>query len=289
MFGYIKPHKPELKIKEYEMYKGIYCSLCKQLGRCYGLFSRFLLNYDFTFLAVCLLASQKTESEFEKSHCSFCFSKKCVCCKLPDSALDYSAAISLIVAYYKIEDNLKDGSIFEKILCGITLPYMKRTSKKASKKYPEVAAYVKTQLDLQRSTEKSNSSSIDMASDSTAKALGNIFSFMYDVSQKNIAYRFGYCLGRFIYICDALDDLEKDYKSGNYNPFLTENKKPNFEKIRNSSLNILYTTADELAKAYELIDFHRYKSILDNIVYYGLDDSIYKVLRKDREADEKSL
>lgn len=286
MFGYIKPHKSELKIKEYEMYKGIYCSLCKQLGKSYGFFSRFLLNYDFTFLAICLLASQKTESQFIKSHCSFCYSKKCVCCKLPNSVLDYCAAISLIVAYYKIEDNFKDGSIFEKILCGIALPYMKHTSKKASKRYPEVADYIKTQLDIQENIEKNNPTSVDMASDSTAKALGNIFSFMYDVSQKKIAYRFGYCLGRFIYICDALDDLEKDIKSGNYNPFLMENKNPDFKKIRNSSLNILYTTADELAKAYELIDFHRYKSILDNIVYYGLDDSIYKVLRKDREADE---
>ncbi len=289
MFGYIKPHKPELKIKEYEMYKGIYCSLCKQLGQSYGVFSRFLLNYDFTFLAVCLLASQQSESEFEKSHCSFCFSKKCVCCKLPDSALDYCAAISLIVAYYKVKDNLKDGNFFEKILCGISLPYMRHTFKKASKQYPEVANSVKTQLNVQECFERSNISSVDLASDSTAKALGNIFSFMYNGSQKEISYRFGYCLGRFIYICDALDDLEKDSKSGNYNPFLTENKNPDFEKIRNSSLNILYTTADELAKAYELIDFHRYKTILDNIIYYGLDDSVYKVLRKEKEADEKSL
>ena len=29
VFGYIKPVKAELKVKEWEAYQGIYCGLCK--------------------------------------------------------------------------------------------------------------------------------------------------------------------------------------------------------------------------------------------------------------------
>ena len=47
MFGYIKPAKAELKVKEWEAYQGIYCGLCKQLARRYGWFARMTLNYDF--------------------------------------------------------------------------------------------------------------------------------------------------------------------------------------------------------------------------------------------------
>ena len=52
MFGYVKVYKPELKMKEFEMYRGIYCSLCKQLGKSYGLFARMTLSYDFAFMAI---------------------------------------------------------------------------------------------------------------------------------------------------------------------------------------------------------------------------------------------
>ena len=52
MFGYVRACKPELKIKEYETYKAVYCSLCRLMGREYGLWSRFTLSYDFTFLAL---------------------------------------------------------------------------------------------------------------------------------------------------------------------------------------------------------------------------------------------
>lgn len=289
MFGYVKAYKPELKIKEYEMYKGIYCSLCKQLGKSYGFFSRFILNYDFTFLAMCLMATKKEESEFEKSHCSFCYAKKCICCKIPDSSLEYSAAITLIVAYYKVRDNFEDGRFFEKLQSALVLPYFKAKYIKATNKFPIIAQYVKNQMENQNSFEKSGISSIDRAADASAKALGKIFSECFDETQKDISYRFGYCLGRFIYICDALDDLEKDCKEKSFNPFLTENNNVDFKKIREDSLDLLDTTADELAKAYELIDFYRYKTILDNIVYYGLDSTINKVLRKEDKTDEKSL
>ena len=52
MFGYIRVDKSELKIKDYEMYKAVYCTLCRKLGRKYGILSRLTLSYDFTFLAL---------------------------------------------------------------------------------------------------------------------------------------------------------------------------------------------------------------------------------------------
>lgn len=34
MFGYIKPNREEMKVKEYNTYKAVYCGLCKCMGRC---------------------------------------------------------------------------------------------------------------------------------------------------------------------------------------------------------------------------------------------------------------
>lgn len=288
MFGYIKVYKPELKMKEFEMYKGIYCSLCKQLGKSYGPISRLVLNYDITFLALLFQASQTDESEYKKSHCTFCFAKKCVCCTLPDDTLEYASAMTIIMTYHKILDNIHDGNFLKKIISILSLPYFKAKYKKASKLYPEISSQTDEQMQNQNAVEVSKSTSVDLAADSSAKALGNIIAFRFPDEEKEHAYRFGYCLGRFVYICDALDDLEKDFKNKNYNVFLLNNKS-DFSSIRQNSYSILDITADELAKAYETLNLKRYKSILDNIIYYGLDSAINRVLKKEEETNEKSI
>ena len=58
MFGYVKAYKPELKIAEYDTYKAVYCSLCRQLGKDYGIFAKFILSFDFVFLAMLKLGLQ---------------------------------------------------------------------------------------------------------------------------------------------------------------------------------------------------------------------------------------
>ena len=36
MLGYVKIDKGELKVREYEVYTGYYCGVCKYIGRRYG-------------------------------------------------------------------------------------------------------------------------------------------------------------------------------------------------------------------------------------------------------------
>ncbi|HPV63556.1 MAG TPA: DUF5685 family protein, partial [Fervidobacterium sp.] len=33
IFGYVTPLKPELKIKEYDIFRGYYCGVCTALGK----------------------------------------------------------------------------------------------------------------------------------------------------------------------------------------------------------------------------------------------------------------
>ena len=51
MFGYVKPFVPELKVAQHELYRAVYCGLCRAMGRVTGQASRFTLSYDLVFLA----------------------------------------------------------------------------------------------------------------------------------------------------------------------------------------------------------------------------------------------
>ena len=78
MFGYVKAFKPELKMIEYDTYKAIYCSICKQLKKDYGFVAPFVLSYDFVFLASLKLATQDSICGYEKRRCKYNCLKKCM-------------------------------------------------------------------------------------------------------------------------------------------------------------------------------------------------------------------
>ena len=44
MYGYVRPERGELKVREYELFRGAYCGLCHTLGERYGPIPRLFLN-----------------------------------------------------------------------------------------------------------------------------------------------------------------------------------------------------------------------------------------------------
>ena len=131
-------------------------------------------------------------------------------------------------------------------------------------------------MQMQSSVEEKRSTSIDEAAEPTAILLSRIYSENEpDSDRRRVRERVGYCLGRWVYMIDAFDDIEKDRKSGNYNPFLLAGQ-DNYEKIKGD----LLMTAGEIAKAYELLDIKKFNGIVKNIIYDGLYYETLKVYER---------
>lgn len=276
MFGYIKVSKGELKIKEYELYKGVYCTLCKVLGKNYGIVSRFTLNYDFTFLALLNMALQDGCDTFEQKNCSFNPFKKCQFCK-DFTAFSMPAAAAMIMSYYKLLDNINDEKGIKKLGFLLLKPFLKSANKKAKAKYPVTEQIVAEYISTQNRLESQNCQSIDEIADPTAKALSQILMLCSeDSAQKRVLERMGYCLGRYIYLLDAYCDLQDDLKSGSYNVL---KNKPESE-VREYIKSQIYFCINEAAMAFELLDIKKYKTILGNIIYLGLEDTAKKEILK---------
>lgn len=276
MFGYIRTHRPELKVYEDEIYKGIYCSLCKELGKRYGLMSRMFLSFDSTFLALALMALSEEKICFDKKRCPFNPAKKCHFCKEKSDELSYAADISVLLLYHKIRDNINDSTLFKAILYRILLVLIFRSYKKAEKYRPDAAIIINEYMQMQAAVEEKRSTSIDEAAEPTAILLSRIYSENEpDSDRRRVRERVGYCLGRWVYMIDAFDDIEKDRKSGNYNPFLLAGQ-DNYEKIKGD----LLMTAGEIAKSYELLDIKKFNGIVKNIIYDGLYYETLKVYER---------
>lgn len=107
MFGYVTPDKPELKIKEFELFRAYYCGLCKTMGRSSGILSRFALNYDSVFLALILSSLCRENVRIEKEICFANPVKKKYVAR-ESKSLEYAADINIMLMYYKFKDNWAD-------------------------------------------------------------------------------------------------------------------------------------------------------------------------------------
>lgn len=278
MFGYIKAAKPELKVWEYEMYKAVYCTLCRKLGRSYGLLSRFTLSYDFTFLALLELALAEGCTEIKKGRCAFNPLKKCNYCK-NEQSFEMPAATAMIMLYYKLKDNVEDEKGIKKLGFTCLLPLFAGAHKKAALKFPHIETAVAEYIETQSHLEKENCKELDRIADPTAKVLSVILRQCSEQeAQKRVLERLGYCLGRYIYILDAACDLQEDIKTNSYNVFKYEYKNGLTDELKEKIKNQLYFCANEAGKAFELLDIKRYKNILGNIIYLGLEETFKKEL-----------
>ena len=278
MFGYVKAYKPELRIKEFEFYKAVYCSLCRDLGKKYGIVSRFSLSYDFTFLALLNMSLSDECVGVERKRCAFNPLKKCNYCKGTDF-LEMPSAAAMIMLYYKIADNIADEKGFKKLGYMILRPFFGSARKKAVRRFPMLESIVSEYINTQALLEKDDCRDMDKAADPTAKALGEIFTLCSDDGvQKRVLYRLGYCMGRYIYLLDAACDLKDDIKKGSYNVLKNGSEGDTSKYIKDRVEPQLYFCINEACKAFELLDIKKFKTILGNIIYLGLEDTFKKEL-----------
>lgn len=287
MFGYVRAFKPYMRVCEFDTYKSVYCGLCKYMGKHYGFVYRFSLSYDFTFLALLSMSVNESDIIVNKERCIAHPLKKNYCAKCI-SGLEYPSAAAVISVYHKLRDDRTDKGFKRKFIAVCLLPFLKHGYKKAKKKHSELALKIEECMVMQNDLEKNRTKSIDAACEPTAVIMQEIAREISDNDAKRkILERFGYLLGRYIYICDALDDVESDYKKGNYNALLLQREvngmndedRKYFQSVATDSINF---TLGELANSYVELNLSRYKPILDNIVYLGLGNTLSQIIKGEK-------
>ena len=281
MFGYVTIDKGELLYKDYETYKAIYCSLCKQLGKDYSFLSRFILSYDCTFYALVSLSLKDDCTTFCTGRCKFNPLKKCNYLKDYEQSLSKAAALSVITAYFKLVDNIEDGGFFTKVGCYMLLPFFSRWRNKARKRYVELDNAVALMSERQRKVEKDTECFVDMAADPTAQMLSDVMELLddKDADNKKVYKNFGYFLGKWIYLSDALNDYSDDIKHKNFNPFYNrygEDIVSHIEDI-NGSLNYCLS---QVLLSYNFMDTKRFDRIITNILTLSLPKKQKTILNK---------
>ena len=272
MFGYVRPCKPELKIKDFAVYKAVYCGLCHTLGRRYRFPARMILSYDATFFAIVQMSLNGGCCGFEKKHCPVPPFKKCDCAGR-SSELDFWADVSVLIAYYKILDNIHDNGIAKKLPALLLLPLAGILRRRAELKNPFAARCLSDYISEQNEVEKKRSAVVDEAAHPTAKLISQLLKQGQGANQSRVLERMGYFLGRWIYLADAADDLEDDLKNGGYNPFVEAfglTAETPLAQTREKAEQYFNSCIYEMTAAFQLLETKRFSPILANVLFDGM-------------------
>ncbi len=301
MFGYVTPCKMEMKIKDYEKFKAYYCGLCNSIKNNFGNLPRLTLNYDMTFLAILLDSLSENKYNFRKFKCFIHPLKKRIMIN-NNEALDYAAFCNITLAYYKLIDDAYDNKTIKSKVLSV---FLKNYLLKSEMAYTDVMKYTKEKLVLLNTLEAHHEDiGIDELSHVFADLTGFIISFYYkEATFKDDLYWLGYNLGKWIYIIDAYDDLEKDINSDSFNAInsLFNTNKLDFKSFKSlikPRIDFLLTTcAEQCLKHLNNLPLIKNEDILYNILELGLMEKMDKVfnatnidyLKGVEDKDDKSL
>ncbi|MGC8704912.1 MAG: DUF5685 family protein [Athalassotoga sp.] len=281
MIGYLKPDLDELKVKELRLYNSYYCGICTSISKRYGPFSRLLLSYDAVFFSILSDVVKKEKIEFGSSRCPLPpFQKKKI---VKSEGVSFGAEISKFFSELKVEDFKRDSRGIKHFLSFFILNLKSNIFKDIANSYIKELYFY--ELTREPDPEK------------MAEIFGN-FSRALSGSIESLksASTMIYLIGKWIYLADALDDLEKDFKDGNYNPFLEKygdlfEIKEFFDRIKEKERASLVFLVSRIQEEYLSLKLENFagKSLIENVIFYGLPKVNKKIMEKKDEKFERSI
>ncbi len=260
MFGYLVADISRLDGAQLERYRSVYCGLCRTLRQRHGFGAGLTLNYDLTFLILLLNSLYEPEEETGTE----------TCLRHPyapqswvkSEISDYAADLNVMLAYLKCLDNWADDGSLVSLAEGKLL---KKSGEKCQSLYPRQTAAMKNAMERIWELEKNNIEDADAAASAFGDFMGEALVYRDDRWSGDLR-AMGSSLGKFIYVMDAVIDLDGDAAHGRYNPFRRYYGLDNEQYFR----DILKMFLSECVYCFDRLPLVQDAAILKNILCFGL-------------------
>lgn len=278
MFGHLTPKQPEMKIKEFEAYRSVYCGLCHELFAHHGMHTAALLNYDMAFLILLLDGLYEAQTKEREARCAVHpIQRHKERCSVHTA---YAADMLILLSYHKLMDDWTDEKQMTHLGAAKTL---ERAYKKAKLRYPRQAQAIEEQILRLSQLERAGEENLDAVSACTGAMLAEIFVYKEDEWSATLR-EMGMSLGQAIYLMDAYEDVEKDIKKGSYNPL-----KRFFEdgQLQEVGVTMMEGSMAQATQAFERLPILEGTQTLRNILYAGVWTRVYAAQARRQSENEK--
>lgn len=144
MFGYVRPLRDELKCRDFDLYRAVYCGLCAAMRRRYGWLAPMFLNYDFTFLALLLAPPEESFSPCRGRCHANPLRKKTM--YQPTPALDTAADESVVLTWWQLRDRARDDRGWKGWTALLLARLLRPSYRRAASRRPDFDRKVEEQL-----------------------------------------------------------------------------------------------------------------------------------------------
>ena len=202
--------------------------------------------------------------------------------------VDKMAVANVLLTYWNLYDDIVDGGSVKK---KVAFRALRRAYLKAQELMPDLDGMLALRYAELRKQEEQNVNSIDAVSHSFALLSEDFALHILGEQAGDDVLTLCYNLGKWIYLIDALDDVDKDIRKGNYNPFVTCYGVGSAEElcsVYDELQFIMYAVLNRVAMSYNDLNLDMYTCILQNVFFDSIRDKTKEILARYRKTSEKA-
>ena len=282
MFGYLNIQKDLLDSGQQGLWQTFMCGLCLSTKRQIGNLPRLFVNNDVNTFNVLFHSVTGKDVEITSARCAAHPLKK-RSLLVTDEITDKLAVANVILTRWNLYDDVVDGGSVKKRMA---LSALSSAYGKTKKMWEQLDEEIKRDYDALRNEEQSNCTSIDRATHHFALLSEHFCKLALGEAANEYVTTLCYNLGRWIYLADALDDIDKDIEQGNYNPFVSSYGATETKQVATHADEIqfvMYATLNRVAQCYNDLNVTKYKCVLDNIFYHSIRNKTAELLANLRQ------
>ncbi len=266
MFGYLIPYKNELKVKDLNLWETAYCGVCHAIGKKNGQMPRLALQNDMASLALALMDLSGDSFDTHTQACPTHLINKKPAVKINDSLI-YCGDVTTLLTHHKLDDMWHDE---KKLYAPPAKLLIHRGYKKAQKRNPELSKMLKKTMDELYKVEQNKEVFFDIPASLSGDLMHAVAQNAQNIGEKekSALSEMMRNLGMWIYLADAMEDIEKDIKKHCFNPFIRDGLPQ--KELMESAKEVMTFALSRAMLAYDLLPLEKSASVMDNIIRYSL-------------------
>ena len=274
MDGRMRPYLPELTIRDYNTYLWYLRGVRWQMHHSYGLYSCRLLQHNGVLFALLSdsLAGRSATCRKERLPGTLCW-KQMMC---QTQGIRLAAQVEILLGWHKLQDRRWDELPFrQRLRRAADRLLLRKAYEKAVRENPALErlfgqeqAQAVVQMNL-------NAKSYAEAAEPMSNVYGALYSTLAtdDPSQRKSMRYIGSCVGRVFYLLEKAGRVKDDKRAGRYNVFLVNGIEDSENAMENARRQAL-AAANDLVRAYGMLDIKLNKTLIDNIMILGLRHAV---------------
>lgn len=271
MHGRLKPYLPELSIRDYNTYLWYQRGVLHRMYISYGPYACLKLRYSGALFALLAdsLAGRTATCKYIRVPGTLRW-KRMMC---QTQGIRLAAQMEVLIGWHILQGaQWGDLNLRKKISRVLDSILLRRAYHKAARENPAMERifaqereHANVQIDL------IHNQNYEMAADPKSNLYAAIYALLATddpVQRKSMRY-IGSCVGRAFYLLDKAESIQHDIKNHRYNVFVANGLTTSEAALKNARRQGL-AIANDLVRAYGLMDVKLNRSLLDNIMVLGL-------------------